>query len=117
VAGADKWRNPDEDLPADFEANRAENYHKLRKPLDARKFTSELREEMDAELTPSTMRCHTWDWLEIKERRAGGAIILTPLAAAPEPVNLRRLKAAVKTAGASCRCWTCSPRQRCAPAA
>ncbi len=96
VAGADKWRNPDEDLPADFEANRAENYHKLRKPLDARKFTSELREEMDAELTALNDALPHLDWLEIKERRAGGAIILTPLAAAPEPVNLRRLKAAVK---------------------
>ncbi len=26
VAAAEKWRNPDLDLPADFEANRAENY-------------------------------------------------------------------------------------------
>ncbi len=34
VAGAEKWRNPDLDLPADFEANRAENYAQLRKPLD-----------------------------------------------------------------------------------
>ena len=95
AVGADKWRNPDEDLPADFEANRAENYHKLRKPLDARKFTSELREEMDAELTALNGALPHLDWLEIKERRTG-AIILTPLAAAPEPVNLRRLKAAVK---------------------
>ena len=38
VVGAEKWRNPDEDLPADFEANRAENYAALRKPLDARRF-------------------------------------------------------------------------------
>lgn len=34
VAGAEKWRNPDLDLPADFEANRAENYAQLRKPPD-----------------------------------------------------------------------------------
>ena len=39
VAGAGKWRNPDEDLPADFEERRAENYAKLRKPLDSRAFT------------------------------------------------------------------------------
>ena len=39
VVGADKWRNPDEDLPADFEERRAENYAKLRKPLDSRAFT------------------------------------------------------------------------------
>ena len=36
VVGADKWRNPDEDLPQDFEAPRAENYRELRKPLDPR---------------------------------------------------------------------------------
>jgi hypothetical protein len=51
---------------------------------------------MDAELTALNDALPHLDWLEIKERRAGGAIILTPLAAAPEPVNLRRLKAAVK---------------------
>jgi hypothetical protein len=38
VAGADKWRNPDEDLPADFEARRTEHYAALRKPLDATAF-------------------------------------------------------------------------------
>jgi hypothetical protein len=49
VAGAEKWRNPDLDLPTDFEANRAENYAQLRKPPDPRRFTGELREELDAE--------------------------------------------------------------------
>src|SRR5664279_5392711 len=34
VVGADSWRNPDEDLPADFEQRRSENYGELRKPLD-----------------------------------------------------------------------------------
>jgi hypothetical protein len=51
VAGAEKWRNPDLDLPADLEANRAENYAQLRKPLDPRRFTGELREELDAEMS------------------------------------------------------------------
>ncbi|MFH8469430.1 Tn3 family transposase [Streptomyces sp. NPDC017991] len=51
VVGADKWRNPDEDLPQDFEARRAENYQELRKPLDAAVFVNELREQMTAELT------------------------------------------------------------------
>jgi hypothetical protein len=49
--GAEKWRNLDLDLPADFEANRAENYAQLRKPLDPRRFTGELREELDAEMS------------------------------------------------------------------
>jgi hypothetical protein len=34
VADARRWRDPDEDLPTDFEARRAERYASLRKPLD-----------------------------------------------------------------------------------
>ncbi|MGH3408326.1 MAG: Tn3 family transposase, partial [Streptosporangiaceae bacterium] len=97
VHGAHKWRNPDLDLPADFEEKRAENYARLRKPLESSRFTAELVEEMDAELTALNDALPGLDWLEIKERRTGGAIILTPLDAAPEPVNLRRLKAAIRT--------------------
>ena len=33
VEGADKWRNPDADLPADFETRRLEHYRALAKPL------------------------------------------------------------------------------------
>ena len=34
VVGAHEWRNPDEDLPTDFEVHRAEHYDRLREPLD-----------------------------------------------------------------------------------
>jgi len=96
VTGAGRWRNPDDDLPKDFEANRAENYQALRKPLDPATFIGELREEMETELAALHEALPALDWLQIKERKNGGAIILTPLEAAPEPRNLRRLKAAVK---------------------
>jgi TnpA family transposase len=98
VVGAEKWRNPDDDLPKDFEANRAENYATLRKPLDPQVFVDELREEMDAELSAlnDALGGKGLAWLKIAERRNAGAIQLTPLDAAPEPRNLRRLKAAVR---------------------
>jgi hypothetical protein len=32
--GANRYRNPDEDLPADFEDCREENYKALNQPLD-----------------------------------------------------------------------------------
>src|SRR5260370_34583587 len=51
AAGAGKWRNPDLDLPADFEANRAGNYAQLRTPLDPRRFTGELPAELEAEMS------------------------------------------------------------------
>ncbi|SHJ58891.1 DUF4158 domain-containing protein [Paramaledivibacter caminithermalis] len=46
VLGADRYRNPDQDLPADFEINRKENYKALNKPLDARNLISHLQNKM-----------------------------------------------------------------------
>jgi Domain of unknown function (DUF4158) len=50
VEGADRWRNPDQDLPADFEERRVEHYRALRKPLDPGRFVDELQAEHRAEL-------------------------------------------------------------------
>jgi hypothetical protein len=50
VVGAQSWRNPDEDLPADFEQRRPQNYSELRKPLDPTVFINDLRTEMTAAL-------------------------------------------------------------------
>jgi hypothetical protein len=91
VIGAGRWRDPDEDLPKDFEARRPEHYASLRKPLDPGEFTGALREEMTAALAGPDQALPDLDWVEIAER-AAGAIRLTPLEAAPEPRNLRRVK-------------------------
>src|SRR5260370_32760045 len=92
VAGAEKWRNPDLDLPADFEANRAENYAQLRKPLDPRRFTGELREELDAEMSAlnGALGGTGLAWLKIAARRNSGAIPPPPPAPPPEPRDPRR---------------------------
>ncbi|MFD9574560.1 Tn3 family transposase [Streptomyces sp. NPDC059982] len=95
VVGADKWRTPDEDLPQDFEARRAENYRELRKPLDAAVFVDELREQMMAELTLLNDGMPKLSWLDIAERKSG-AIRLTAAEAQPKPRNLRRIKAEVQ---------------------
>jgi hypothetical protein len=63
VIGAHEWRNPDEDLPADFENHRAEHYDKLRKPLDPTVFTAGLREEMSSELAALNDALPGLDWL------------------------------------------------------
>ncbi|MEU6371199.1 hypothetical protein ABZ876_37335 [Streptomyces sp. NPDC046931] len=62
VAGADKWRNPDEDLPQDFAERREENYRELRKPLDAADFVDELRGQMAIELTLLNEKVPGWSW-------------------------------------------------------
>ena len=96
VVGAGKWRNPDEDLPADFEERRAENYAKLRKPLDPKAFTGQLRAEMEEALAGLNDRLPELDWVDIRERAKAGPIVLTDIDAVPEPRNLRRLKAAIR---------------------
>ena len=95
VVGADSWRNPDEDLPADFEQRRSENYGELRKSLDPSVFISDLRSEMTAALDDLNTAIPDLEWLDITDR-ASGAITLSKYAAAPEPRNLRRIKAEVQ---------------------
>lgn len=94
VVGAGRWRNPDEDLPADFEARRLEHYAELRAPLDPGEFIAALQGEMTAALTALDEQLPGLDWVDIRDRPSG-AIRLTPLEAAPEPRNLRRIKAEV----------------------
>jgi TnpA family transposase len=97
VCGAQTWRNPDHDLPADFDARRSENYAALRKPLDPGEFIEALRAEMTEELAALNAVVPKLSWLEIRERGKQGAIKLTDFAAAPEPENLRHLKNEIRT--------------------
>jgi len=60
VVGADSWRNPDEDLPADFEQRRGQNYGELRKPLDPAVFIHDLRSEMTAALDELNTAVPPW---------------------------------------------------------
>ena len=97
VVGADKWRNPDEDLPADFEDRRAENYAKLRKPLDPEGLHQPAARGDGAEPWPtSTTTYPSWTGSTSGSAPRPGRSILTDLDAVPEPRNLRRLKAAIR---------------------
>jgi hypothetical protein len=92
IVGAHRYRNPDEDLPADFDAQRAPYYEALKLPLDADRYIADLQAEMRAAF-------HTLDRGMPKNRyvsfssKAGGWITLTGLDPQPEPPNLSALKA------------------------
>ncbi len=51
VVGANRYGNPDDDLPTDFEANREAYYQALKLPMDAERFIAEVQAEMDEALT------------------------------------------------------------------
>jgi hypothetical protein len=81
VVGANEYRNPDEDLPADFETRRGEHSAALRKPLDATKFIDALRGEMRSEFdaleehlpTPDRVQVHRSDPAPVRQGQRAGA--------------------------------------------
>jgi TnpA family transposase len=92
VVGANRYRNPDEDLPTDFDENRQDYYQALNLPLDAERFIADVQAEMREALA-------TFDAGLKKNRhvrlssKGGGWITLSPLDAQPDPPNLSTLKA------------------------
>ena len=94
VAGADRYRNPDEDLPADFDGRRDEHYAALGLPRDADAFAAGLQEEMRAALSGSTAASRATR-TSASPRKAGGWIHLAPLQPRPLPANIEALKAEI----------------------
>ncbi len=92
VVGANKYRNPDDDLPKDFEEKRTEYYEALGHPEKAEAFITMLRQEMIDALTSFDQALPKLsDQVRLLDKK-GGWISLTPLTAQPEPQNLRKLK-------------------------
>jgi TnpA family transposase len=92
VAGADRFRNPDDDLPADFDVQRKTYYAVLQQPENANDFIAEVRHAMEDSLS----RFH--DGLpknpKVSLREQGkNRIKLSPLDPQPEPANIFRIKA------------------------
>jgi hypothetical protein len=92
VVGANHYRNPDEDLPADFEANRDEYYKALDLPLDADRFISQVQDEMREALDTLNRGLKKNPDVCIGPK-GGGWITLTPLDKQPDPPNLKAFKA------------------------
>jgi len=94
VVGADRYRNPDEDVPADFAARREEHYAALDLPRDAGMFIARLQNEMRAALDRFDRGLPRNTDVRITTK-GGGWIRLTPLKPKPPPANIEVLKAAV----------------------
>jgi hypothetical protein len=92
VVGANRYRNPDEDLPADFEANRDEYYKALDLPLDADRFISQVQDEMRQALGTLNGGLKKNSDVRIGSKGSGW-ITLTPLDAQPDPPTLKAFKA------------------------
>ena len=92
MVGANRFRNPDDDLPTDFEQNRATYYDALHQPREADRFIEQVKTAMQAALRSLDAAMPR---LGRKVRLLPGrkkAISLSPLEAQPEPRNLISLK-------------------------
>ncbi|WJE55615.1 Tn3 family transposase (plasmid) [Bacillus cereus] len=94
VVGANRYRNPEEDLPEDFEQNREKHYEALRKPLEAQTLIQELKNSMNTALEKLNKHVKNENKVRILSK-GNGWISVSPLQAQAEPVNLNLVKAEV----------------------
>lgn len=98
VVEANRFRNPDEDLPTDFSQKRETYYEALRQPTEAEKFVEQIKEEMRKALQSlDGAMPRIRDKVRLLPNRKKKPISITPLAAQPEPRNLASLKQEVGT--------------------
>lgn len=94
VVGADRYRNPDDDLPKDFEGRREAYYSGLNLTRDARMFTSSIREELERELLLLNADIPQNEKVRLLWH-GDNRISITPFKPAPEPKGLASIKGEV----------------------
>ena len=94
VVGARRYRNPEEDLPQDFEEQRETYYANLGISTDAKIFTAAIRSQMKQALTQLDEETPFNQKVKILSKK-GGWIKVSPFEALPEPENLSALKSEI----------------------
>ena len=94
LAGTGRWRNPEDDLPGDYETSREVHYAAIRQPLDPTAFIADLRRRMTAGLDRLDAAIDTGTAGGVMVTRRGGDpwIRVPKLEKLPEPTNLAALK-------------------------
>jgi hypothetical protein len=98
VPGANRWRNPEDDLPPDFEDNRDVHYDAIRQPQDPEKFIGALQKRLREALTRfgTALELGTTGGVDIVKKHGEPWIKVSPLGKQEEPENLVALKAEIE---------------------
>jgi TnpA family transposase len=92
VVGADRFRNPDDDLPADFDTQRTHYYAALQQPESADDFIAGVRKAMEDAL--ARLNAGLPRNVKVTLRLTGKRRIkLSPLDPQPEPATILHMKA------------------------
>ena len=93
VSGGNRWRNPEDDLPGDFDTARQVHYAALRQPLDPTEFVGDLRRRMtEALIRLDHALVDGSAGVAITTRHGESWIMVPRLEALPEPANLGLIK-------------------------
>ena len=92
VVGSRRYRDPEEDLPRDFEERKTVYYEDLGVPLDPKAFTSALREEMTKYLKMLDNQILNDPKVRIVRKKNGYQFSISPFEPQPVPENLAMLK-------------------------
>lgn len=94
VEGGGTWRNPDHDLPGDFEDNRDVHYQALSKPRDPADFVADLQKRHVAALEGlnTGLRKGSTGGVRITRKKGEPWISVPPVLKQAEPENLGALK-------------------------
>lgn len=91
VVGADRYRNPDEDLPTDFEHNRILYYQALKLPENVESFITGLQQQMRFGLEKLNQEMPNNTGVKIIGDK-NGLIRVSPFEPVDEPPNLQHIK-------------------------
>ncbi|MEM8860876.1 MAG: Tn3 family transposase [Chloroflexota bacterium] len=94
VEGAYRYRNPDEDLPEDFNTRRESYYEMLKQPLDSSTFIAGLKQRMVDGLSKLNDGLPDNSYVEFIPGRKN-VIKVSPLEAQDNPLNISHLKHAI----------------------
>ncbi len=97
VEGADKYRNPDEDVPMDFYQNKSFYFNRLGVTEDSKSFTTDLKEKMNTALESLNSAILDNKHVKLKQSPKGKNIVLSPLEKQAEPKNINKLKGQIQT--------------------
>jgi len=98
IKDAERYRNPDEDLPQDFEQLKDEYFQALKAPLDVETFISGITQLMKDKLhlLNQGFEDKSNDKVRITSRNSKGWIRVTPLEKQPEPPHLSMIKQEIR---------------------
>ena len=96
VEGADRYRNPDEDVPKDFNMNRKFYYDRLGVENDPVEFTKGLKEEMEIALRTLNENLPSNKYVRLRQSGIKN-IALSPMDPLVDPPNINALKGDVQS--------------------